>query len=63
MDIFNNPILCNECRKETQKTITIKEGFKLRSITCKSCNKTWFHPTDLENFKEFQKLKTKPFKV
>ena len=63
MDIFDNPILCKDCKKETVKTITIKNNFKLRSINCKSCNKTWYHPTDLENYKEFQKIKIKPFKV
>jgi len=63
MDIFDNIIVCRDCNKETNRTITDKEGFKLRSFICPNCNKVWLHPKDEEAYKEYIKLRSKPFKV
>ena len=62
-DIFQAKILCNECNSETEKTVTIKDGFKLRSITCKNCKKTWPHPSDLKQYNKFKDIKNKNYKV
>lgn len=63
MDIFDNIIVCKDCNKETERAITNKDGFKLRSFTCPSCNKVWLHPKDEEAYQEYLKLRSKPFKV
>ncbi len=62
-DIFQAKILCNECNSETEKTVIIKDGFKLRSITCKGCKKTWPHPSDLKQYNKFKDIKNKNYKV
>ena len=63
VDIYDNIIVCKDCRKETEKAEVSKEGFHLRAWRCPACHQTWFHPKDMEEFQEFQKLRTKEFKV
>ena len=62
-DLFNQTILCKHCNKEMQKGKAQKEGYTIRALQCTSCNKRIYHPADLEELKQFQKLKNKEFKV
>jgi|TARA_Y100000310_G_scaffold12560_1_gene12966 NMD protein affecting ribosome stability and mRNA decay len=62
-DIFNTIILCDDCNKKTKKTEIVKEGFIIRTATCPNCNKKWHHPTDIENYKKFERIKQKIFNV
>jgi hypothetical protein len=63
MDIFDNPILCKKCGKQMQKVEIIKNGFKLRSVTCPKGHEKILHPVDKEEYKKFINLKNKEFKV
>ena len=62
-DIFETTILCNNCNSKTDRLITIKDNFKLRKWACKTCNKEWYHPGDLQEYNEFKELKNKRFQV
>tara|TARA_Y100000310_G_scaffold337225_1_gene423780 strand:- start:374 stop:733 length:360 start_codon:yes stop_codon:yes gene_type:complete len=62
-DIYNAIVLCPTCKSQTEKTTQIKNGFHIRSLTCKTCKKTYHHPTDLKRYKDYQKLKEKEFTV
>ena len=62
-DIFETTIVCDQCNKKTSKTYNIKDGFKLRVWKCDNCKKTWYHPSDLQEYNEFKKIKDKTFKV
>jgi len=62
-DIFENTVLCNNCNSKTDRLITIKDNFKLRKWLCKTCNKEWYHPGDLQEYNEFKKLKERKFQV
>jgi transposase-like protein len=62
-DIFDNPILCNECNIKTRKTYVNKEGFTLRTLECPKCGKQWTHPLDLQDYENFNKIKNKQFQV
>lgn len=62
-DIFENAIICENCNKKTNKSMAIKEGYRLRYWQCPQCNKRWYHPLDLQEYNNFQKIKSKQFKV
>ena len=62
-DIFSAKIHCNQCNKQTERTIIIKDGFKLRALRCNNCNKHYYHPADIEEQKRFQELRSKQFQV
>ncbi|MBU4501804.1 MAG: hypothetical protein KKA79_04375, partial [Nanoarchaeota archaeon] len=62
-DLFNTTVMCNKCHKETIKGFVKKEGFKLRSWKCPTCHEIWIHPADLQEYKKFQEIKNKEFKV
>lgn len=62
-DLYYNTILCTNCNKKTVKTAVIKDGFKIRTLKCPNCNKEWYHPLDLQRYKNFQELKNKEFSV
>lgn len=62
-DIFENTIVCDQCNKKTEKGHLIKEGFRLRAWRCKECNKEWLHPLDLQDYKNFSKIRNKNFSV
>lgn len=62
-DIYNTTILCEDCNRKTTKNFIIKDGFKIRSWECNNCHKRWFHPLDLQEFQNFEKIKHKEFKV
>ncbi|MEK6935041.1 MAG: hypothetical protein AABW46_04140 [Nanoarchaeota archaeon] len=62
-DIFNSTILCNKCSSETIDTTVFKDGFELRAKKCPNCNKISYHPVDLEEYNNFNKLRSKQFQV
>jgi len=63
MDIFDNPILCKNCRKEMQKTNLQKDGFLLRALECPKCKSKVFHPNDEAEYIQFKKLRDKTYRV
>ena len=62
-DIFNHPILCNKCNVQTTEKIITKGGFRLRAKECPECSKLIYHPLDLQEYQNFDKLKHKQFQV
>lgn len=62
-DVYENYILCKNCKVETVKGEINKEGFKIRTWECQRCGKTWHHPLDSNEYLKFNKLKQKHFKV
>ncbi len=62
-DLYYNTILCTNCNKKTVKTAIIKNGFSIRVLKCPNCNKEWYHPLDMQRYKNFQELKNKEFSV
>ena len=62
-DMFDTTIMCDQCHTETIKKIIEKDGFPIRSAECPSCQKEWYHPLDLQDHQNFNRLKHKEFKV
>jgi len=62
-DIFEGIILCKNCKKEMKKGVVIKEGFRIRYAYCEKCKTKLWHSGDLENYRNFNNLKKKAFKV
>jgi len=62
-DIFEATIVCPKCNKVAEKGYVVRDGFKIRVLECKGCNNRWYHPGDLKDFEEFNKLKNKEFFV
>lgn len=62
-DIFNNPILCKNCNVQTRDETIYKNGFNIRAKRCSQCNKLIYHPLDIQEYKNFDKLKSKQFQV
>jgi len=62
-DIYDATILCDSCNGRTQKSPVVKDGFALRSWYCSRCEKHWYHPLDLQNYKEFIELRKRDFQV
>ena len=56
-------IVCKNCNERAEKTSVTKEGFELRAWKCPACKQTWFHPGDLKEYENFQKIKNKNFQV
>jgi Zn-finger nucleic acid-binding protein len=63
LDIFDNQILCKNCKVEMQKTIIRRNGFELRAIECPRCKEQIIHPADLNASQQFNDLKGKTFSV
>jgi hypothetical protein len=63
MDIFDNTILCKNCKKEMKQILVSKNGFNLRALRCPKCNETLVHPSDMHEYEEFMRLKNKEFEV
>lgn len=63
MDIFDNPILCKNCRKEMQKIEIERDGFILRALECEKCKAKILHPTDEAEYIQFKKLRSKTYRV
>jgi len=62
-DIFDNQILCKNCKIEMQKIIVKRNGFELRAIECPKCREQIIHPADLNTSEQFKDLKGKTFSV
>ena len=62
-DIFDHEILCNKCNVKTKRTAVLRGNFKLRAKECPRCNKLIYHPVDLQEFKNFNRLSGKQFQV
>ncbi|MFA5953098.1 MAG: hypothetical protein WC812_00740 [Candidatus Pacearchaeota archaeon] len=63
MDIFEHPILCNECGKPMKDFLVSKNGFNLRIKKCEKCNLTAIHPQDKVEYENFMRLKQKEYSV
>ena len=62
-DIFENTVVCDVCNAKTIKDKSVKDGFVLRLWHCPECEKVWYHPDDLHEYNEFNKLRNKNFQV
>lgn len=62
-DIFENTILCKHCGKRMQPANINRRGFILRVMGCDPCKNQIIHPEDLKEYKNFQNIKKKKFKV
>lgn len=62
-DLFETNVMCGQCHKETEKSESEKDGYKIRCWKCTHCKKQWLHPGDLEAYKKFIELKRKEFEV
>jgi DNA-directed RNA polymerase subunit M/transcription elongation factor TFIIS len=62
-DIFDAKISCPECGGLMLKAQEAREGFRLRFLKCKKCPETIYHPLDLREYKEFNKLRERNFQV
>lgn len=62
MDLLDNTdVLCKKCKAPMERGIAIKDGFKLRVFQCPTCKARYFHPTDIDNYDQFRKLKEKEY--
>ena len=62
-DIFDNTILCKHCNNKMEKSLINKNGFELRTISCKNCKEQIIHPADLNNMQNFNNIKDKTYNV
>lgn len=62
-DIYDATIVCDKCQKQTIKSYLMKDGFKIRIWSCPNCNRKWYHPGDMEDYKNFMLLKKRKFEV
>ncbi len=62
-DIFEAEILCPKCNKKTKKDEEIRKGFRLRFFECSKCNEKIYHPLDVREYQEFNRLKHRNFQV
>ncbi len=62
-DLFENKILCKNCDRVMDKGFTIKDGFKLRFLQCPKCNSRTYHPLDLKEYEDFNKIRNKQWEV
>ena len=62
-DIFDATILCEKCNKKTTKGKLVKEGFPIRICKCTNCNKIWYHPSDMQDYENYKKIRHKTYKV
>lgn len=63
MDIFDHKVLCKKCGKVMQKATMFRNGFKLRVLVCPEGHDKIIHPQDEEEYKKFNELRQKEFKV
>lgn len=63
MDLFDEIISCKDCGRKMLKSEISKNGFRIRTLECNKCGKRLYHPSDLEEYKKFLRLKQRPFSV
>ena len=52
VDIFDNPILCNECNLKTSDITINKNGYIIRAKKCPECSLIIEHPLDLQEYQK-----------
>jgi len=62
-DIFDNEILCKNCKIKMKKASLVRSGFELRALVCGRCGNKVIHPQDEQEYKDFLNLKNKTYKV
>ena len=62
-DIFDNKIVCGKCDSVMENAKLVKNGFILRVVVCKNCNKKIIHPFDEQEYNKFIRLRSKEFRV
>lgn len=62
-DIFDQKVLCNECNIRTNKKIAIKDGFQIRVLECPKCSDIVYHPGDIKEYEDYNKLRKQNFSV
>jgi len=62
-DIFENTVLCKNCKTKMKKAKLIRSGFEMRALLCERCGNKIIHPEDEVNYRNFLNLKNKVFKV
>ncbi len=62
-DLAETSIVCKKCRKETTQGYTTRDGVKIRIWQCSGCHEAWYHPGDMEEYKQFLALKKREFEV
>lgn len=63
MDIFDHSVLCKKCDTKMRKIDVERAGFKIRALECPNCGQRTYHPSDMEEYNKFNKLKNQNFKV
>lgn len=64
MDLLENTdVLCKKCKEPMERAIALKDGFQLRVFQCPNCKARYFHPSDLEKYEEYHKLKEKQYSM
>lgn len=63
MDIFDHSVLCNKCNKKMKKLVVERSGFNIRTLECSKCGTRTYHPSDMEEYNKFNKLKNQHFRV
>ena len=63
MDIFDENIICKQCKKEMVPTEVHREGFQLRAVQCPSCESIIVHPEDTQKLYDFKQIRGKTFHV
>lgn len=62
-DLAESSIFCEKCSRKAQKGEIVKEGFRIRIWQCPECKEIWYHPLDLNEYEQFQKLRNREFQV
>ncbi len=64
MDLLDNTdVLCKKCKAPMERGINLKDGFRLRVFQCPSCKARFFHPSDVQQYEEYHKLKAKEYSM
>lgn len=63
MDLFENPILCKDCKKQMKRVKVNRNGFIMRAVICEDCGNKVLHPSDEQEYQKFKNLKKKEFRV
>lgn len=63
MDLFDNNVFCKECNIQMSKGESVKNGFVLRTLSCEDCGQKSYHPGDLVEYKQFNDLRNKNYRV
>jgi len=62
-DIFDQTILCKQCKHEMKHVLVNKGGYELRAVQCPHCQTQILHPADVNSSAHYNQLKDKTFNV